>query len=207
MANVNGHTKENTKHTQGGNRLNTITKLIGVGVIIGLNGLNALGNRINIFYEGGPTLVAEGIDGVELPQELSDPSHDLWDEYDPYVKFVGIKLNLPEELIADCEDNYWRDYNKDLFQKLKEILTTEDKFHAWCDKQEKKYSYGMHHIYAYILKKVNEKNYLISLDFCEQVALGGIIECIYYKGATRCMNGLYPNTMGGRYLKNFGFKW
>ena len=95
--------------------LNKITNVIGIGVIIGLSELCALGNRIDVFYEEGPTLVAEGIDGVELPQELSDPSHDLWDEYDPYVKFVGIKLNLPEELIADCEDNYWRDYNKDLF--------------------------------------------------------------------------------------------
>ena len=61
--------------------LNKIAKLIGFGVIIGLNGLNAWGNRIDVFYEEGPTLVAEGIDGVELPQELSDPSHALWDEY------------------------------------------------------------------------------------------------------------------------------
>ena len=60
--------------------------------------------------------MAEGIDGVELPAELSDPSHDLWDEYDPYVKFVGIRLNLPQELIADCEDKYWKIHDDALIQ-------------------------------------------------------------------------------------------
>ena len=57
--------------------LKIIIKVIGVGVVLGLNGLCAWGNRIDVFYEGDPTLVAEGIDGIELPEELSDPSHEL----------------------------------------------------------------------------------------------------------------------------------
>ena len=106
--------------------LNTITKLIGLGLMIGLNKLNTCANRIDVFYEGGPTLVAEGIDGVELPQELSDPNHELWDEYDPYVKFVGIRLNLPQELIADCECDYWKIHDEALIQELEEVVSTED---------------------------------------------------------------------------------
>ena len=68
--------------------LSKITKLIGFGVIIGLSGLCAYGNRIDVFYEGGPTLVAEGIDGVELPQELSDWTHELWNQYDDKFEYI-----------------------------------------------------------------------------------------------------------------------
>ena len=152
-----GTANKTRKHTQGGQMLSKITKLIGFGVIIGVNGLCVWGNRIDVFYEGGPTLVAEGIDGVELPQELSDPNHELWDEYDPYVKFVGIRLNLPQELIADCECDYWKIHDEALIQELEEVVSTEENFHAWCDKQEsideknsKEIQYQLH-LDAYIL--------------------------------------------------------
>mgnify|MGYP003302689867 CR=1 FL=1 len=56
-------------------------------------------------------------------------------------------------------------------------------------------------------KRINEKNYFIDWDFCSRVIVGSVIESIYYKGATACMSGLYPHTPGGKYLKNFGFKW
>ena len=86
--------------------LNTITKMIGLGVLIGLSKLNTCANRIDVFYEGGPTLVAEGIDGVELPQELSDWTHKLWNQYDDKFEYIGIKFNFPEEIIQICEDEY-----------------------------------------------------------------------------------------------------
>ena len=197
------------KHAQGGNMLNKIAKIIGIGVLImSSNILKADTNLVEVINEDSYIEVITGRKGIILPEDLSNPNNvALWDEYDPYIKCIGIKLNFPEEIIQKCEDERWKIRDENKIRELEEIVSTEEKFHAWCDRQEKKYSCGMHHIYAYILKKVNEKNYLISLDFCEQVALGSIIECIYYKGATRCMNGLYPNTMGGRYLKNFGFKW
>ena len=191
--------------------LNKITKLICTGVIVGLNGLCALGNRIDVFHEGGPTLVAEGIDGVELPTELSDPNHDLWDKYDPYVKFVGIRLNLPQELIADCEDKYWKIHDDALIQELEEIVSTEENFHNWCDKQEnfdeknsREIQYLLH-LYAYTLKKANEKHYLITKDFCKQVDLEEIVYGIHLKGATLCLYGLAPKTPAGYYIRDL--KW
>ena len=190
-----GTANKTRKHIQGCNMLNKITKLVCAGVIIGLSGLCALGNRIDVFYEGGPTLVAEGIDGVELPAELSDPSHDLWDEYDPYVKFVGIRLNLPQELIADCEDNCWQAYNKDLFQKLEEMLTSEDKFHDWCNQQKApkdNQKRRLCHIYAYVLKVTNQKNYFISGDFCKKITLNDVLYNIRKKNII-CCSFLDPN--------------
>ena len=168
--------------------LSKITKLVCAGAIIGVNGLCAWGNRIDVFYEGGPTLVAEGIDGVELPTELSDPSHDLWDEYDPYVKFVGIRLNLPQELIADCEDKYWKIHDDALIQELEEIVSTEEKFHDWCDKQER-ITYTdcfLCKLYSFILPTINKKNYFISSDFCKRVKLNGILTGIRRKNIICC---------------------
>ena len=190
--------------------LNKITKVIGVGVIIGLNGLNAFGNRIDVIREDYPIYVVEGKDGIELPEALSDANNgELWYEYEPLVEFVGIRLNFPEEIIQKCEDERWKIRDENKIRELEEIVSTEEKFHTWCDKQEEVlyHNKDLICVYAFILKEVNEKNYLISLDFCSKMKLGAIIITIYYKGATHCMSGLYPNTMGGRYLKNFGFKW
>ena len=186
--------------------LSKITKLVCAGVIIWLNGLCVWGNRIDVFYEGGPTLVAEGIDGVELPTELSDPSHDLWDEYDPYVKFVGIRLNLPQELIADCEDKYWKIHDDALIQELEEIVSTEENFHNWCNKQKIIYhsDYFLRRKYAYILKKVNANNYFISSDFCKQIELDRTLYSICRKNYI-CFHFLYHNSPQEQYLSYL--KW
>ena len=186
--------------------LNKITKLVCAGAIIGVNGLCAWGNRIDVKQKDGPIQVIEGIDDIELPEGLSNPNNDdLWDEYDSYVDYIGIKLNFPEEIIQRCEDECWRIRDENKIRELEEIVSTEENFHIWCNKQEAKYPYGIHRIYAYILKKANEKNYLILWDFCSKMDIGAIIATIYYKGATHCMKGLYPHTPGGKYLKNFGF--
>ena len=184
--------------------LNTITKIIGLGILIGLNKLNTCANRIDVFYEGGPTLVAEGIDGVELPAELSDPSHDLWDEYDPYVKFVGIRLNLPQELIQDCENEYWKIYDEVLIQELEEIVSTEEKFHGWCDKQEiiDHSDYFLRRKYAYILKKVNANNYFISGIFCKRVKLNNMLYNIRRRNYL-CCSCIDPNNPRENYLTYF----
>ena len=184
--------------------MNTITKLIGFGVIIGLNGLNAWGNRIDVFYEEGPTLVAEGIDGVELPEELSDPSHELWDEYGSKLEFVGLRLNFPQELIDDCESEYWKIYDDSLIQELEEIVSTEENFHNWCNQQEKiRYpNHNMRCINAYILKKASEKNYLIMKDFCKRINLESRMIRIHLKGATLCLYGLPAKTPAEYYLGN-----
>ena len=189
--------------------LNKITKLIGLGVIIGVSGLCVWGNRIEVKPKDGPIQVIEGIDDIELPEGLSNPNNDdLWDEYDSYVDYIGIKLDFPEEMIQRCEDECWRIRDENKIRELEEIVSTEENFRIWCDKQEKQYgSWNLHSIYAYILKRINEKNYFIDWDFCSRVIVGSVIESIYYKGATACMSGLYPHTPGGRYLKNFGFKW
>ena len=48
--------------------------------------------------------MAEGINGVELPEELSGLSHDLQEEYGNKLEFIGAKHNLPEELIQDLKE-------------------------------------------------------------------------------------------------------
>ena len=169
-----GTANKTRKHTQGGQMLSKITKLICAGVIIKLNGF---------------------LLGCKGPEFVEDEDGNL----------LGIKLHLPQELIADCEYKRWQFINLEKKSVLEERFSTEENFHAWCDKQETKYPYGIHCTYAYILKKANEKNYLISWDFCSKMDIGAIIITIYYKGATHCMKGLYPHTPGGRYLKNFGF--
>ncbi|MFQ6723442.1 MAG: hypothetical protein ACLRFH_03505 [Opitutales bacterium] len=188
--------------------LSKITKLIGFGVIIGLSGLCALGNRIDVFYEGGPTLVAEGIDGVELPAELSDPSHDLWDEYDPYVKFVGIRLNLPQELIADCEYKRWAIHDKNRIYELEKVILTEENFHTWCNNQKNfnnigYFFYKSMSSYAYILKIANEKNYLIPWDFCRKIRLGSILKSIQMKDSIDQNYAPLPKNSTAKYLEIF----
>ena len=188
--------------------LNKIVKLIGIGVIIGLNGLKTWGNRIDVIREDYPIYVVEGKDGIELPEELSDANNsELWYEYDPLVDFVGIRLNFPEEIIERCEDKYWEIRDKNKIQELEEVVSTEENFYIWCDKQEE-IPYPNNDLictYAFVLKKVNEKNYLIPWNFASRIKLGEFLEAIYDKGFIHCMRGLYPNNPTGRYLRNFGF--
>ncbi len=160
--------------------LNKLVKIIEIAAIIGLNGLDIWGNRIDVFYKDGPTIVIEGIDGVELPEELSDPYHDLWSKYGNKIEFVGIKLNLPQELIQDCKCEYWKIQDEYLESRLQKAVSTEKKFHNWCEIQTfpnndpikwKKLLYK----YAIILKVVNEKNYFIFWDFCKKIKLDRIL--------------------------------
>ena len=93
---------------------------------------------------------------------------------------------------------------------MEEIVSTEENFHAWCDKQEFFDNSGRNFFfsaktYAYILKKVNEKNYLIPWNFASRLKIGEFLEAIYNKGFTYCMRGLYSSNSDGRYLRNFGF--
>ena len=183
--------------------LSKITKSIGFGVIIGLNGLCSYGNRIDVFYEGGPTLVAEGIDGVELPQELSDWTHELWNEYDDKFEYIGIKFNFPEGIIQICEDEYWKIYNEEEKQELEKLIHTEETFHDWCSKQER-IDYPDHYFYcryAYLFKIANKKNYTIPWDFCKKIELGLILDTIHLKGAIRCMPDY--TTPIGKYIRSF----
>ena len=184
--------------------LNKIVKLIGLGAIVGLNGLSAWGNRIDVFYENGPTLVAEGIDGIELPQELSDPNHDLWYEYDPYVKFVGIRLNLPEELKKACEDKYWSIGYENLLQELEQIFITEKTFCAWCDSAKIFDNNKLLNLkkYAYIFKIANEKNYFISGNFCLQIKLNHLLKRILIQNKL-CLI-LDPDCPIEKYLQDLG---
>ena len=187
--------------------LNKIVKLIGIGVIIGLNGLKTWGNRIDVSYEGGPTLVVESIDDIELPQELSDCTHELWNEYDDKFEYIGIKLNFPEGIIQICEDKHWQIHDENKIHELEEIVSTEENFHTWCNKQERidypdRYFYCR---YAYLFKIVNKKNYIIPWDFCRRMKLGLILLGIYHKGTTACMSDLFPETQDGKYLSSLKY--
>ena len=186
--------------------LSKITKSIGFGVIIELSELCALGNRIDVFYEGGPTLVAEGIGGVELPAELSDLKSELWhwNKYGSRFQFIGLRLNFPKEIIQDCEDKFCKIIDETLLQALEEIVSTQNKFHAWCKKQ-KSSEETQHtlHLYAYLLKKVNEKKYFIPKEFCKRIDLGSKLNRIHLKGSTPCLGKLVTKTSAENYLGNF----
>ena len=189
--------------------LKKITKLIGFGVIIGLSGLCAWGNRIDVFYEGGPTLVVEGIDGVELPAELFCSNDSiLWKKYYFSVAYIGLRLNLPEELVQKCGDNYWKIYDEQVKQSLEKASATEESFHAWCDQQKEIDNENhialrnFYRICAYMLKIANEKNYLVPGDFCKRIEIHNVLDSIYLKGAVRCMPDY--TTPLGKYIKRLG---
>ena len=120
---------------------------------------------------------------------------------------MGIRLNVPEKIIQKCEDEWWKIRDENKIRELEEIVSTEENFHAWCDKQEEVLypNKDLICVYAFILKKVNEKNYLIPWNFASRLKIGEFLEAIYNKGFTYCMRGLYSSNSDGRYLRNFGF--
>ena len=210
-------TKNKTKHTQGGNMLNKIVKLIGSIVIVALGGSNALGNtrgnRIEVtYYEIGPKLVAEGLGYAHLPEELKDPNHELWHwtKYGCRYEYIGLKLNFPEELIQACESICWKIHDEKLIQELEEAMSTEGKFYNWCMEQRdfdqktpEEVQYKLS-IYAYILKRINEKNFLLSKEFCRRVNITPKLSRIYLKENTSHFLKAEPQTEAEYYLKHFG---
>lgn len=98
---------------------------------------------------------------------------------------LGIKLHLPQELIADCEYKRWQFINLEKKSVLEERFSTEEKFHEWCEEQKCFYNNNLnsYRSYALMFKIVSEKNYLIPGDFCERIELGKILTHIHRKGA------------------------
>ena len=154
--------------------LNKITKLIGLVVIIGVNGLCVWGSDDYEIWDGNGPMPTENVlieynsnGGIEKIIIFKDNPYapELAyeeDESKPSYGRIGLNLNLPEELIKDCEDKYWKINDEELKQELETVIATEENFHAWCDKQ-KKVDYPDHFLrckYAYIIKKANEKDYL-----------------------------------------------
>ena len=195
--------------------LSKITKLIGLVVIIGVNGLCVWGSDDYEIWDGNGPMPTENVlieynsnGGIEKVIIFKDNPYapELAyeeDESKPSYGRIGLKLNLPEELIRDCEDAKWKINDEALKQELETVVATEQSFLAWCDEQEKvDYpSYCLRRKYACIIKKANEKDYLVPGDFCKRVDLGLTLRDIHEKGVTYCMNGLYDHTPVGKYLK------
>lgn len=198
--------------------LNKLIKIIEIAAIIGLNGLDVWGSDDYEIWDGTGPMPTEnvlieynpsgGIKRVIVFKNTNDPIPELVYEEDEtkenYGETIGLRLNFPEELIQDCEYKRWKIRDEILLQELDEIVATEENFHNWCNEQEQKKSsysgFDLRCQYAYILKKVNEKNYLVPGDFCKQVNLGSKLRSIHEKGVTYCMSGLYNDTPVGRYI-------
>ena len=210
-------TNKNKRHTQGDNMLNKIIKIVGIGTIIGLKGVNTWGDYE--IWDGQGPMPTENVlieydskGGIKKVIIFKDDPYApkyvcVEDETDPHYGFIGLRLNFPEELIQDCEAMIWRIQDETWIQELEEIVSSEENFHAWCDKQEFFDNSGRNFFfsaktYAYILKKVNEKNYLVSGDFCKRVGLSLVLRSIHQKGYTYCMSGLDGDTPVGGYLIN-----
>ena len=129
--------------------LNTITKLIWLGIIIGLSEFCAWGSDDYEIWDGNGPMPTEnvlieydntgGIKKVIIFKESSNAPKLAYEEDETKPSFgrIGLKLNLPEELIKDCEDKYWKINDEELKQELEAVVSTEQKFLAWCDKQKK----------------------------------------------------------------------
>ena len=197
--------------------LSKITKLIGLVVIIGVNGLCVWGSDDYEIWDGNGPMPTENVlieynsnGGIEKVIIFKDNPYapELAyeeDETKPSYGRIGLKLNLPEELIKDCKHKYVQLNDETLKQELDIVVSSEESFHAWCDQQKsiKSDFYQERHFYricAYILPTVSKKNYLIPGDFCKRVDLGTKVRGIHEKGVTYCMSGLYDHTPVGEYL-------
>ena len=161
--------------------LNKIVKIVGIGTIIGLRGLNAFGSDDYEIWDGQGPMPTEDV-LIEKNSQEDDSEDDgmdlIYEEGSNRVR-LGLRLNLCKQLIEDCEDSYWAIHDEAIIQELNEIVSTEKNFHNWCDQQDDWFNYQDYHMfyscfleackYIYILKKVNEKNYLIPIDFCKRV--------------------------------------
>ena len=117
---------------------------------------------------------------------------------------IGIKLNLPEELIKDCESDFWTLDGK-TETELNKFLSSQKNFEAWCEKRKQideiasVMSWDVLGQYAYVLAKVNENGYIINGEFCKAVELGRILGSIHLKGAKPCCCCYY--TEAEKYIK------
>ena len=48
---------------------------------------------------------------------------------------IGIKLNLPEELINDCKDDFWTLKDEETKTELDKFLSSQESFDEWCEAQ------------------------------------------------------------------------
>lgn len=119
---------------------------------------------------------------------------------------ISIKLNLPQELINICKNEYWA-LNDDVTKgKVENILTSQENFDEWCAKQEKidnKNPVKLRNVlrqYAYILLLANDNQYNLNGDFCKKVELDRILGSIYLKGATPCC--CCYRTEAEKYIRN-----
>lgn len=105
---------------------------------------------------------------------------------------IGIKLNLPQELIEDCQNKYWELKDEGEKAKVEAILSSQKEFDAWSENQDKIDNTKPRSLkkslckYAYILFSANAKEYILNGNFCKKVELGRILGSIHLKGATPC---------------------
>ena len=134
--------------------------------------------------------------GTNKPEVIEDENGEL----------TGIKLHLPEGLIADCEDKYWT-LKEEEKAELDACLPSEIVFQNWCDGQKKpdntnpvklRKILGM---YAYILSHVSKSNWTLQKKFCKDVGLIDILGSIHLKGAKRCSHHNFTDVID-EYLTN-----
>ena len=105
---------------------------------------------------------------------------------------IGIKLNLPQELIEDCQNEYWELKDEGEKATVEAILSSQEAFDAWSENQDEIDNGNPVKLktslckYAYILFSANAKEYILNGDFCKKVELGRILGSIHSKGATSC---------------------
>ena len=129
------------------------------------------------------------------PEIIEDENGDL----------IGIKLNLPEELIEDCESDYWALKDDKTKTKMDKFLNSQESFEVWCeerkeiDKTKSVMSWDLLRQYAYVLAEANKKMYIISGEFCKAVKLDRVLGSIYLKGAKPCCCSYY--TEAEKYIR------
>ena len=134
--------------------LNKIVKLIGLGVIIGLNGFMLADEWPEFVEDENGNLL--GI-RLHLPQELiSDCEYKRW-------QFTNLEKKLILEEQFSTEEKFY-----------------EWCIHQECFKN---CDIFIGRMYALMFKIANEKNYLIPGDFCKRVNLGSILIYIHRRGA------------------------
>ena len=195
--------------------LNKIVKLIGIGVIIGLNGLSAWGSDDYEIWDSLEAMQNKNTDFIAKECLLFEcrecyqfaKIESIENATTGYLvrihnkdnNLIGFYLNLPPEIIKACKRKRWAIYNEDLLQKLQEIVSSEENFHVWCFQQSKT-AYANHDLlccYAYILPIANQNNYFVPA----QLYLYDILVQIYYGEATFSML-ILPNTLSGWYLRH-----
>ena len=110
---------------------------------------------------------------------------------------IGIRLNLPRELIDDCKDDFWTLSDDTTETELDDILRSQKSFDEWCkgrkeiDETMSVKSWDVLRKYAYALAKANKEKYIINGEFCKAIDLGRVLGSIHLKGAKTCYNGSY----------------